>query len=138
MRDLMKNDEWNIEDVFDELFRPIHAGKMATSMRTDVKETESAYELDIDMPGFKKEEISVTLEHGYLNVAAKRENKEEHNEHNKNYVRKERSFVASRSYYVGDKIKEEDITAKYENGVLSLNVPKEQPKELTTHKIKID
>lgn len=137
MRDLMKNDDWGLEDAFDELFRPMHAEKRAMSMRTDVKETEKAYELDIDMPGFKKDEISVTLNNGYLSVSAKRENTEEHNEH-KNYVRKERSFVASRSYYVGDQIKEEEISAKYENGVLSLLVPKEKPKELTTHKIKID
>ena len=139
MRDLIRNDEWGLEDVFDSFFRPMQYEKRAMTMRTDVKEDENQYELDIDMPGFKKEEINVTLNNGYLNVSAKSENKVEHTEKNgKNYVRRERCQIASRNYYVGDKVKQEEITAKYENGVLSLIVPKEKPKELTSHKIKID
>lgn len=139
MRDMIKNDEWGIEDFFDDLFRPMQFEKRAMSMKTDVKEDENQYELDIDMPGFKKEEINVTLKNGYLNVSAKSEHKDEHVEKGtKNYIRRERSQIASRSYYVGDKIKEENIKAKYDNGVLSLVVPKEKPKEITTHKINID
>ncbi len=139
MRDLIRNDDWNLEDVFNEFFGPAHLEKRNMSMKTDVKEDENQYELDIDMPGFKKEEISVTLKNGYLSVSAKNERKFEQGEKDsKNYVRRERSYVASRNYYVGDKVREEEISAKYENGVLSLIVPKEKPKEITTHKIKID
>lgn len=139
MRDMIKNDEWGFEDFFDDLFRPVQFDKRMMNMKTDVKEDENQYELDIDMPGFKKDEISVTLKNGYLSVAAKKEQKDEQAENGKkNYIRRERSYSASRSYYVGDKIKEEDIKAKYDNGVLSLVVPKQKPKELTTHKINID
>ena len=104
-----------------------------------IKEDEKQYELDVEMPGFKKEEINIDLNDGYLTINAKREDKhEENNEHGKKFVRRERSYFASRSYYVGDKIKENDIKAKYENGVLSLIVPKEEPKKLPEHKIHID
>lgn len=138
MRNLIRNDEWGFEDLFDEMFKPVSYEKRAMSMRTDVKENENQYELDIDMPGFKKDEIDINLHEGYLTISAKKEQKEEHGEKDKNYIRRERSFVANRSYFVGDKVKEEEISAKYENGVLSLIVPKEKPKELTSHKIKID
>ena len=72
MRDLWKNDEWDLEDIFGDLFRPAQMEKRAMSMRTDIKENENSYELDIDMPGFDKNEINVTLENGYLNVSAKK------------------------------------------------------------------
>lgn len=134
----MRNDDWGFEDLFDEILKPVNYEKRAMSMRTDVKENENQYELDIDMPGFKKDEINIELHDGYLNVSAKKEQTEEHGEKEKNYIRKERSFVASRNYFVGDKVKEDEISAKYENGVLSLVIPKEKPKELTSHKIKID
>jgi HSP20 family molecular chaperone IbpA len=94
-------------------------------MKTDIKETETEYELSIDMPGFDKKDINLTLENGYLSIEAKREEKEEEN----NYVKRERSFSCSRSYFVGDAVTEQDIKAKYNNGTLVLNVPKKQ-KEL--------
>ena len=138
MRDIINKDEVNmLEDVFGDLFRPYD--RRAMQMKTDIKEDEKQYELDVEMPGFKKEEINIDLNDGYLTVNAKREDKhEEGNEHSKKFVRRERSYSASRSYYVGDKIKENDIKAKYENGVLSLIVPKEEPKKLPEHKIHID
>ena len=138
MRNLIRHDDWGFEDLFDEIFKPVNFEKRAMSMRTDVKENENQYELDIEMPGFKKDEIEVSLHDGYLNVSAKKEQKEEHEEKGKNYIRKERSYIANRSYFVGDKVREEEISAKYDNGVLSLVVPKEKPKEITSHKIKID
>lgn len=138
MRDIINKDEVNmLEDVFGDLFRPYD--RRAMQMKTDIKEDEKQYELDVEMPGFKKEEINIDLNDGYLTINAKREDKhEESNEHGKKFVRRERSYSASRSYYVGDKIKENDIKAKYENGVLSLIVPKEEPKKLPEHKIHID
>ena len=123
-----------LED-FEELFRPFD--KKAMVMRTDIKENEKNYEFDIDMPGFKKEEISIDINDGYLTVKAKKEENKEKNS-NEGYLRRERFYSASRSYFVGDKIKEEDIKAKYDNGVLSITVPKEEPKKLSEHKITID
>ena len=138
MRNLIRHDDWGFEDLFDEIFKPVNFEKRAMSMHTDVKENENQYELDIDMPGFKKNEIDISIENGYLNVSAKKEQTEEQEEKGKNYTRRERAFFANRRYFVGDKVKEDDISAKYENGVLSLIVPKEKPKELTAHKVKID
>jgi HSP20 family molecular chaperone IbpA len=91
------------------------------------------------MPGFKKDEISIELKDGYLSVSAKKEQTHSEGDDKKgNYIRRERMFAASRSYYVGDKVVEQDIKAKYENGVLSIVVPKEEPKKLPEHKISID
>ena len=171
MRDMIDRiGEWDLGDLFDGLFEParFERAPRPMQMKTDVKEDVNGYELDIELPGFEKNEIDVSLKNGYLNVSAKKTEKtvsgekphEEHKhekencgcddkdceckhekcecEHKKPYIRRERSFYASRSYYVGDKVRENDIKAKYENGVLSLVVPKEKPKELTSHKINID
>lgn len=132
-------DIFGLGDAFDELFKPVYFDKHAMNMKTDIKENEHQYELDIEMPGLEKNNINVTLENGYLNVNARKEQKQESGNENKgNYIRKERTCEFSRSYYVGDKIKEGDIVAKYENGVLNLIVPKEEPKELPEHKIHIN
>lgn len=120
---------------FEDLFKPVE--RFPKTMRTDIKETDKEYEFDIDMPGYKKDEINIDLNEGYLTISANKEVKEEANKNN-NYIKRERHFSASRSYFVGDNIKEDDIKAKYENGVLNIVVPKEQPKELPKHKIKID
>ena len=102
-------------------------------MKTDVKETDNSYEVDIDLPGFKKDEIEAKLENGYLTIsAAKGLDKDEKDG---KYIRKERySGAMSRSFYVGDELKQEDIKAKYEDGILKLSVPKEEPKKVETTK----
>lgn len=142
MKDITNGNERDflgLGDAFDELFKPVYFDKHALNMKTDIKEDEHHFELDIDMPGLDKNNINVNLEKGYLNVSAKKEQHTEQGEPNKNnYVRRERSCEFSRSYYVGDKIKEDQIVAKYENGVLNLIVPKEEPKELPEHKIHIN
>ena len=99
----------------------------ASLMKTDVKETPSAYELDIDLPGFKKENVEISLDDGYLTINAHTEHKEEDKDEEGSYLRKER-FVGScrRSFYVGDEISEEDISAKFDNGILKINVPKKE------------
>ena len=109
------------EEAFNDWFRPAyqHAGSV---MKTDIKETEKGYELEVEMPGFDKKDISVSLEDGYLTVSAEKQEKEESGE-KKNYIHRERSFSAKRSFYVGD-VEEETVKAKYENGVLTLIVPK--------------
>jgi len=112
-------------------------GKHAKNvMKTDVKETDNSYEVDIDLPGFKKDEIEAKLENGYLTIsAAKGLDKEEKNEKDGKYIRKERySGAMSRSFYVGDELKQEDIKAKYQDGILKLSVPKEEPKKVETTK----
>ena len=112
-------------------------GKHAKNvMKTDVKETDNSYEVDIDLPGFKKDEIEAKLENGYLTIsAAKGLDKEEKDEKDGKYIRKERySGAMSRAFYVGDELKQEDIKAKYEDGILKLSVPKKEPKKVETTK----
>ena len=126
-------DVWN--DPFEDFFRPFfYGGMQAADMRTDIKETENGYEMQVDLPGFDKNDINVTLKHGYLTVNAKKQNKEE-DKHN--YLRRERSYSCSRSYYVGDAVRDEDVKAKYENGILTLSVPKET-KEIPSGNISIE
>ena len=99
-------------------------------MKTDVRETDAAYIVDIDLPGFSKDDVNVTLENGYLTVAA--EKNEEHEEKKEGtYIRKERYVgTCQRSFYVGDDVTEEDIKAAFKEGVLSIDIAKkvEQPK----------
>ena len=104
-------------------------------MKTDVRETDSGYEVDIDLPGFKKDEINAQLDNGYLTISASKGlDKEEKNKEGK-YIRKERYAGAmSRSFYVGEYVTQEDIKAKYENGILRLSVPKKEAKPVETKK----
>lgn len=100
-------------------------------MRTDVKESDGLYELDIDLPGFKKEDVKAELKNGYLTIQASTDSNEEEKDENGKYIRKERySGSCSRSFFVGEDITQEDIKAKFENGILKILVPKkeEQPK----------
>ena len=111
-------------------------GKHASNlMKTDVTETDSGYEVDIDLPGFKKDEIQMQLENGYLTVsAAKGLNKDEKNEDGR-YVRRERyAGSVSRSFYVGENVTEKDIHPKYENGILSFKMPKDDKKAVEEKK----
>ncbi|MDY5023143.1 MAG: Hsp20/alpha crystallin family protein [Blautia sp.] len=117
-------------------------GKNAKNlMKTDVKEKDSSYEVDIDLPGFKKDEIKVRLKDGYLTVsAAKGLDKDEQNKEGK-YVRRERyAGGMSRSFYVGKNVKESDVHPKYENGILSFTLPREDKKavEEQNHYISIE
>ena len=102
-------------------------GKHAMNlMKTDIKENEDGYELIIDLPGFKKDELQVSLNDGYLTIqAAKGLDKDEQEKETGKYIRKE-CFTGScqRSFYVGDAVKGEDISAAFNNGILSLTVPK--------------
>ncbi len=100
-----------------------HASNM---MKTDVQEHEDHYEVDIDLPGFKKDELSLELKDGYLVIsAAKGMDKDEKEKGSGKFVRRERyEGSMSRSFYVGEDMKQEDIHAKYESGVLKLSIPK--------------
>ena len=105
-------------------------GKHAKNlMKTDVRETKDSYEVDVDLPGFKKEEIKMELENGYLTIsAAKGLDKDETDKETGKYIRRERyAGNLSRSFYIGD-VKQEDVKAAFKNGILSISVPKEDKK----------
>ena len=121
-----RNNNYDLFDVFDDFFKPMFFEE-TKELRTDIKETETAYELDLELPGYAKDEIKVSLDNGYLTVSAEKHQKEEEG---KKYLRREIRESTSRSYYVGTDLTKEQIKAKYNNGILSLTVPKEQPKKL--------
>ena len=127
------NDDW-MNFGFPEVDKALYGKHAGHEMKTDVRETEAGYEVDIDLPGFKKDEINVELNNGYLSIsAAKGLDKEEKKEGK--YIRKERyAGSMSRSFYVGDAIKQEDVKAKYEDGILRLSVPKKEAKAVENKK----
>ena len=104
-------------------------------MKTDIKEVKDAYELDIDLPGFKKDEIHAGLENGYLTIsAAKGVDKDEKDKEGR-YIRQERYVgQCARSFYVGEGVREEDIKAKYADGILKLSIPKKDQKQIEQKK----
>ena len=108
---------------------PLYGKNAKNMMKTDIREHDSGYELDIDLPGFKKDEIKASLENGYLTIsAAKGLDKDEKDKEGK-YIRQERYAGAmSRSFYVGKDVTQEDIKAKYEDGILKLTIPKKEKK----------
>ena len=111
----------------------LYGRKARNLMKTDVRETGDSYELDIDLPGFAKEDINVKLNDGYLTISAQKGLDKDKKDKEGNYIRRERYAGAmQRSFYVGD-IKGEDIRAKYEDGILRLSVPKADVKKLESH-----
>ena len=121
-------------DLFDDFFNdPFFSTPFSQSsntlMRTDVRDDGTNYMLDIDLPGFNKEDIQAELKNGYLTIGAVREDNKEEKDNNGKVIRQERySGSCRRSFYVGDQLKQEDIHAAFENGVLKLQFPKEAPK----------
>lgn len=115
-------------DAFDDFFRPLFYDEKFDSMKTDIKETANAYELDVEMPGFNKEDISIDVDNGYMTIRAEKKEKEESGKEEHRYVRKERSVSCQRSYYIGD-TEESDIKAKYDKGILTVTLPKKEEKK---------
>ena len=128
------NDDW-MDFGFPEVDKALYGKRANNVMKTDVKETDTGYEVDIDLPGFKKDEINAQLDNGYLTIsAAKGLDKDEKDKKGK-YIRKERYAGAmSRSFYVGEGVTQEDIKAKYEDGILRLSVPKKEAKAVENKK----
>ena len=131
------------ESLFDDLFddfpfrslenvdRKLYGKHAGREMLTDVKEHEDHYEVEIDLPGFKKEEITIELNEGYLTITASKGLDEDEKNKQGKIVRQERyAGVMQRSYYVGEQMTTEDIKAKYEDGVLKLEIPKKEEKKL--------
>ncbi len=127
-------DDWMDFPFRDDFFHgknPLYGKHGKNMMKTDVKETDNTYELDVDLPGFKKEEINARLENGYLTIsAAKGLDKDEEDKEGR-YIRQERYAGAmSRSFYVGEAVTQEEIKARYEDGILRLTIPKKDAKEI--------
>lgn len=122
-------DDFGFRDNFFGGKNPLYGKHAKNIMKTDVRETDKGYELDVDLPGFKKDEIKVQLKDGYLTLAAAKGLDKDEKDKEDNYIRRERyAGTLSRSFYVGDAVSEEDIHAKYEDGILKLSVPKKAPK----------
>ena len=114
---------------------PLYGKHAKNMMKTDVRETDDSYELDIDLPGFKKDEITAKLEDGYLTVSASKGLDKDKQDKKGNYIRRERYAGAmSRSFYIGDSITQDEIKAKFENGILQLSIPKKDAKTVEQQK----
>lgn len=126
------------EDLFDSFFNDFaqparsvarYSTPTVNVMKTDVKETDSGYELHIDLPGYKKEDVQAELKDGYMTISAKTNTSKEEKGEDGKYIRKERySGSCSRSFYVGDQVEQQDIKAKFEDGILKIFVPKKEAK----------
>ena len=112
-------------DLFDDIFNDqFFRGNENKMMKTDIRESENSYTIDVDLPGYNKDNIKVDITDGYLNINAKIEENDDKEEKGK-FIRRERFFgECSRSFYIGDGISEEDIKASFKNGILSLEIPK--------------
>ncbi len=130
------------ENLFDDFFGgsfdrdffggrdPLYGKHARNLMKTDIKENDSQYILDIDLPGFKKDEVQIDLNNGYLTVSAAKGLDKDEQDKDGRYIRRERySGQVARSFYVGD-LKPEDISAKYEDGILKLSLPKEVQRQM--------
>ena len=129
------------DELFDDAFRPMWDmdralyGKHARAvMKTDVRETDNGYELDIDLPGFKKDEVKLDLKDGYLTISAAKGLDRDEKDKQGRYIRQERyAGQCSRSFYVGDSIQPADVHAKFEDGILKLTLPKAAQEKLPEH-----
>ena len=134
------------ENLFDEMMdfpfsdgffarrNPFGGNNRMEMMKTDVKEVDGFYELAVELPGFKKEDVSAKLDNGYLTIKASKNQEKEEKKEDK-YIRRERySGQCSRSFYIGEGVKQEDIQAKFEDGILKLRVPKADAKQVEQQK----
>ena len=124
------------EKFFTEKKDPLYGKNASRMMKTDVRETEKTYELDIDLPGFKKDEVHAALENGYLTISAEKGlDKDEKEKETGRYIRRERyAGTCSRSFYVGKEVHQDDIKAEFKHGILTLFVPKKEAKPAVEQK----
>ena len=110
---------------------PLYGKHGKNMMKTDVRETDSTYELDVDLPGFKKDEIQLKLEDGYLTISAAKGVDKDQQDDQGRYIRRERyAGQCSRSFYVGEGVEARDVSARFEDGILRLSLPKAAPQQL--------
>ncbi|MDD2956528.1 MAG: Hsp20/alpha crystallin family protein [Oscillospiraceae bacterium] len=135
------------ENLFDDFFDfpfdrialsgrdPLYGKHAKNLMKTDIRETGNGYELDIDLPGFRKDEINASVENGYLTVSAAKSLDKEKKDKEGRYIRQERyTGQCSRAFYIGEGVTQEDIAAKFENGILTLSIPKKDQKKIAEKK----
>ena len=132
------------ENLFDEFFdddfpmipmrsirNPLYGKNAKNLMKTDVRETDNTYELDIDLPGFKKDDVQLDLKDGYLTISAAKGLDKDQEDKKGKYIRQERyAGACSRSFFVGEGIEPQDVSAKFEDGILRVSLPKQVKKEL--------
>ncbi len=131
------------ENLFDDFFSdpfammipqgrdPLYGKHAKNLMKTDVRETDDSYELDVDLPGFKKDEVSVELKDGYLTIQAAKGLDKDETDKKGRYIRQERyAGACSRSFYVGGEVEPADVSARFEDGILRLSIPKVEHKAL--------
>ena len=123
-------------DLFDDFFKDDDFFSQRTNalMKTDIKEKKDKYVVEMDLPGYEKDNINIELNNGYLTVSAN-VNKETNDSNDERYVRQERFYgECSRSFYVGDDVEKEDIEAEFKNGILKIDIPKKEDKKIETAK----
>ena len=132
------------ENLFDEFFdddfpmipmrsirNPLYGKNAKNLMKTDVRETDNTYELDIDLPGFKKDEVQLDLKDGYLTISAAKGLDKDQEDKKGKYIRQERyAGACSRSFFVGEEIEPRDVSAKFEDGILKITLPKKEQETL--------
>ena len=128
------------DDMFDHSItpwnrrNPLYGKHGKNLMKTDVRETDNTYELDIDLPGFKKDEVQISLENGYLTIQAEKSLDKDQKNKKGQYIRKERyAGQCSRSFYVGEQVEAKDVSAKFEDGILKISIPKTEIKQIENH-----
>ena len=127
-------DDW-MDFSFPDIDKKLYGKHAKNVMKTDIKEKDEGYELVVDLPGFKKDEIEVQLENGYLTISAAKGLDKDETDKNGKYLRQERyAGSMSRSFYIGEGITEEDIHGKFENGILQLDIPKEEVRKVEQKK----
>ena len=121
---------------FENVEKKLYGHHAKNVMKTDIKETDEGYELEIDLPGFAKDEVKVSLDNGYMTVsAAKGLDKDEQEKKSGKYIRRERyAGACERSFYVGDEITEEDVKGEFKHGMLKLFIPKKEAKPAVEQK----
>ncbi len=118
---------------FKKMEKKLYGHREKNLMKTDVKESDGGYELEMDLPGFKKDDVKVALENGYLTVSAVKESKDE--KESGKYIRRERySGACQRSFYVGEDVEQEDIRGEFKHGILKLSIPKKEEKPAVEEK----
>ena len=126
-------DDFGFRDNFFSGKNPLYGKHAKNIMKTDVRETDKGYELDVDLPGFKKDEVHAALENGYLTISAEKGlDKDEKEKETGRYIRRERyAGACSRSFYVGKEVHQDDIKAEFKHGILTLFVPKKEAKPVS-------
>ena len=133
--DMFFNDPFRLVPAFGH-HDPVFGKHAKNMMKTDVRELDNAYELDIDLPGFTKDEVKIELDNGCLTISAAKNVDKEEEDKKGQYIRRERcTGECSRSFYIGENITPKDVTAKFDNGILQLSFPKTEPEKAPESKL---